>query len=385
MNLDRDQIFEQALIQLAQGQSIDAISANFPEYSDLADELRVVAELKSIPISMPPAPAMRYKFAQKQSFWEKFSFSFGMYKFAAVPLAMALVIGSGYSVIHASENSLPGEKLYGVKLATEKARLQFTFDETKQASLHFELAKKRLNEARAVITLNNPSQEAAALNALEAQTEKTFAVASQLAANKAVSDNDQTLLDSLVAINKEKKDVLKEAVQSSEVKEAAETALNNSKEIDKDLARLIAAVSEQSLLDLPNKISVTGVVSNFGRTTVTVEKNQFVYNSETQVISQDGEAITDFASLSGQVAVIGTRSNNSLIAKKIVVIDPEATIAAEPTTATTSTPPRTVTAAQPVEPAPTSSTEETTEPEVPKTNEATAGFIVEPSTQQYAQ
>ncbi len=376
MNPNNDHIFEQALTRLAKGESVEAIAANFPDYPELADELAVVSQLKTIPVSTPPAPSMRYKFAQKQTFWQNFSLSFKVYKLATIPLAVAMILGSGYAVIHASTNSLPGEKLYGIKLATERARLQFTFDENKQASIHFELAKKRLDEARAVISLNNPKQEAVALSALEEQTDKTFAITSQLAANKAVSENDPSLLDNLVAINKEKRDILLEASQSPEVKQAAETALNNSKEKDKDLARLLAAVSEQTILDLPNKISVTGIISNFNRTTITVEKNVFTYNSETLIINQDGEPITDSSSLTGQIAIIGTRSNNTLVAKKIVVIDPNATLAVEPVTTA-------VTQPRPTEPIANPTANESTKPEVSKPNEATAGFIVEPSTQQY--
>lgn len=385
MQVRQDQIFEQALYMLAKGESLDAVQTAFPDYPTLKEELELVIQLQGIPKATPPAPTMRYKYTEKQSFWQQVFSAVRPYKLATIPLVIALVFGSGYSILQASENSLPGEKLYGVKVAAEQAKLQLTFDETKQAAMHVELAKKRLDEAKLAITLNNHDKEVAALDALAKQTQKTFQVTSQLAANKAVSEKDSSLLDHLVAINKEKKTVLQNAAQSSEAKEAAETALNNTKETEKDLARIIAAVNEQTLLDLPNKISVTGIISSHVKNTLTVEKNQFNVNSDTIILSQDGEPITDTTILSGQIAVIGTRNNNSLIAKKIVVIDPEAVITPEPTPTVAATKNPTTTP-KPTETTEPTATEPTTKPEevpVQQPSQASAGFIVEPSDQQY--
>lgn len=385
MQASYDQIFEQALHMLAKGESLHDVQAAFPHYPTLKEELELVMTLQKIPKATPPAPVMRYKFQEKRSFWEQAFSALQPYKLATIPLVMALVLGGGYSLIQASETSLPGEKLYGVKVAAEQARLQLTFDETKQAAMHVELAKKRLDEAKLAIALNNHTQEVAALDALAKQTEKTFQVTSQLAANKAVSEKDSSLLDNLVAINKEKKTVLQSAAQSPEAKQVAETALNVTKETDKDLARIIAAVNEQALLDLPNKISVTGIISNYARNTLTIEKNQFTVNSDTVILSQDGEPITDTTILSGQIAVIGTRNNNLLVAKKIVIIDPDAVIVEEPTTAVAAKKPATPKPAETTEPTATTPAPTTPAEEVPvqQPSEASAGFIVEPSDQQY--
>lgn len=372
-----EQIFELALQRLTQGESIEVVQSEFSDYPALTEELEMVNILKTIPIATPPAPTMRYKFAQKQTYWElvvqSLARTFSTYKLAVIPLAMAMILGSGYSVISASEFSLPGEKLYGVKLAAEQAQLQLTFDETKQAQLHVRLAQKRIDEARIVMALSNPAQEVAALDALNKQTDITFQKISQLAATKAMSGNDPSLLDNLVALNKEAKTVLETATQSPEAKAITETALTTTKETDKNLARLIAAVNEQTLLEQPNTISITGLITALARSSVTVEKNLFVMDEATIVLNQDGEPITDFTSLSGQVAIIGSRDNNTLVAKKIVIIDPTAVMPTTPVKPTTTTT---------AEPTPT-----TTEPstEVQQPAETTAGFIVEPATQQYEQ
>jgi hypothetical protein len=194
--------------------------------------------LKTIPIAKAPSPSMQYRYANQVSLWKQLMQTFQTYRLATVPLVMAIVFASGFSVISAANDSLPGDRLYGVKMAAEQAQLRLTFDEDKQANLHVELAKKRLEEARRVIALSNPTQEAAALDALARQTERTFEVTSVLAASKAVSQNDTSLLDNLVALNKEKRSVLETAVKSKDANVLAATALNT-KGNDINLARLV--------------------------------------------------------------------------------------------------------------------------------------------------
>ncbi|HMR55371.1 MAG TPA: DUF5667 domain-containing protein [Candidatus Doudnabacteria bacterium] len=382
MKLSPDDILDQALARLDQGESIESIAQHF-QSEELVEILKLAQTLNSIPISKAPVPTMRYSYAQKVGMWQKLVNAFQTYKLATIPLAFAMLVIGGYGTIQASEDSLPGDRLYGVKISTEQLRLKLTLDNEKKAEIHFELAKKRLSETKQVIALSNPDQEANALDALAKQTEKTFEVTSQLAAAKA-SQNDSSLLENLVALNKEKKTVIESAAILPDGEKLAQ-ALNTIKETDKNLARLIAAVNEQSLLDLPNKISVTGIISGRSKSSIVVEKNDFIVNPATIMMSQDGEPITDLENLNGKIAVIGTRENNSLLAKKIIVIDPLAVLpTTNPSTAsvrgaTTSTPQvRPVETAEPVTP-------EVEETSVQKPSEATTGFIVEPAESQYPQ
>ncbi len=385
MKLSSDDILDQALARLNQGESIESIAQHF-QSEELVEMLKLAQTLNSIPVSKAPSPTMRHAYAQKVGVWQKLVNTFQTYKLATIPLALAMLLVGGYGTIQASEDSLPGDRLYGVKISKEQLRLKLALDNEKKAEIHLELAKKRLSETKLVIALSNPDQEAIALDALAKQTEKTFEVTSQLAATKA-SQNDSSLLNNLVALNKEKKTVIESAAKLPDGEKLAK-ALDTIKETDKNLARLIAAVNEQSLLDLPNKISVTGIISNRSRTTVTVEKNAFIINPETIMMSQDGEPITELGSLNGKIAVIGTRENNSLIAKKIIVLDPLAVLPTPiaptttsvqgATTSTTTTPAQPTTPTEPVTPEP----EDTS---VQKPSQATTGFIVEPAESQYPQ
>lgn len=75
---------------------------------------------------------------------------FGVFRWLLKPVVMlfVLVMGSGYVGVWASENSLPGDLLYPIKITSEKIQVKLTFDEHKKAELHVELAKKRTDEIK---------------------------------------------------------------------------------------------------------------------------------------------------------------------------------------------------------------------------------------------
>jgi hypothetical protein len=62
-------------------------------------------------------------------------------------LAAALLVG-GLSTAAASNNSLPGDPLYGVKLGVERAQLATTFDSAARARLELQFVDVRLAEAQ---------------------------------------------------------------------------------------------------------------------------------------------------------------------------------------------------------------------------------------------
>jgi hypothetical protein len=67
----------------------------------------------------------------------------------ALTTVAALVLGSGLSV-SASERSLPGDPLYGLKIVSEKVQVALTFDKKESAKIHVELAGKRINEVKRI-------------------------------------------------------------------------------------------------------------------------------------------------------------------------------------------------------------------------------------------
>ena len=83
-------------------------------------------------------------------------FALGKLKPAPI-LAMLLIFfisSASVGAAFASQDALPGELLYPVKIATEKIELAVTKDEIKKTELHLEFAAKRLNEAGQIMERN---------------------------------------------------------------------------------------------------------------------------------------------------------------------------------------------------------------------------------------
>lgn len=80
-----------------------------------------------------------------------------------------VAVGGWIGAVSASYNSVPGEALYNVKLATEKVQLaavEATGDKTKTAKLHSEFAERRAGEVKRVIEKNKEPEQAKAAMAL---------------------------------------------------------------------------------------------------------------------------------------------------------------------------------------------------------------------------
>lgn len=76
---------------------------------------------------------------------------------AAPALALAMIItlvGSGSGVSFAAQNTIPGETLYEVKLATEQIRIAVTPGKKAKAELHLRFASRRLEEIERLIEQN---------------------------------------------------------------------------------------------------------------------------------------------------------------------------------------------------------------------------------------
>lgn len=349
------------------------------------EEMKIVEMLSTIPKAKVPNPTRQYRFAhQKVGLVQSIVQFFTNNKLVTFAAVFAFMLVGTYSVIQSAENSLPGQRLYSIKRASEEARINLTFNKEKAANLHLALAEKRLEETKRVIESNDPELEAAAITALTNQTEKTLEAVSQIATTKAVSENDTTLLSNLVAINKQQKTVLESASKSEQSKETAAVALTATKQANKAIAMIIATVNEQILLDLPNKISITGDITSYTKSKLVIEKNTFTVNDQTILLDESGDIVEKFDKLEGKITVIGTKENNNLIAKKIIIIDGLASVTpAQPQVKGAVTAPKPDAKPTPtINPTPAPQpAENTTEPQRPA--QAQAGFIIEPSNSQY--
>jgi hypothetical protein len=319
-----DHIFDEALVRLRKGESISQITDSFKDYQEELDGLLSVAQMGvNIPKLVPPTPYKAHRFASIPHPANRFFEMLSLFRVAAVPISLVIALLGGSAVVSATENSLPGDTFYSLKRATEQVRLSITKDQNKVATIHVELMQKRLDEVKKAAENGNDATETLAIAELKSQTEKTFAQAGPVATANAITNQDSSLLNNLVAVNKEQKDVLAELSlvgDSDSAKTIATSALADSKKNDQALAKIIATVNDQVLADLPNKVSVTGSVTLINNK-ITVEKNTFTINDKTVINNPDGTTATEMKLITGRATVIGTKlSDGTLIAKQIQIL-----------------------------------------------------------------
>lgn len=387
-----DAIFAESLDRLTQGESVQAIAASNPGYQEELVSLLSIAQTgMSIPKLEAPAPYKSFRFKDEVAASKGFMEWFAYFRVAVIPIALVVVLLGGRTIVTATENSLPGDKLYSLKRATENAQLKLTNDQDKVASLHVEFMQKRIDEVKKAADSGDQDTETLAIAELKSQTEKTFAEAGPVATANAISKQDPTLLEDLVAINQQQKDVLADLSENgdnSEAKMIASTALEETKKTDLTLAKIIATVNDQALADMPNRVSVTGTITFYNGVNITVEKNVFTINERTAVTGIDGQSVaslTDDAKIiSGRVTIIGTRvENGTLVAKQILLLAADTNTTEDGTVKGVTTPtikPVTKPIVKPTDP---TTPIEPTPPAVDPT-QAQGSFITEPASQQYA-
>lgn len=171
MSRDFEALIEEALTALEHGGSVDALLERYPEEADaLAPLLTTAARCQEI-LAFAESPSPQALAAGRQRFlteaarqrtaprarprlalpaWLRPSLQPA---FALAMAAVVLVVLVGGGATMAAADSLPGDLLYPVKLASEQTRLALTFDPTARTQLASRFADARRQEARAVAAL----------------------------------------------------------------------------------------------------------------------------------------------------------------------------------------------------------------------------------------
>lgn len=355
-----DTIFNESLTRLQNGEHPSQIAESYDaDYQqELASLLSVAQMGMNIPKVTPPTPYKAYRFKEVavSPFTRLFEI-LSMFRLAAVPISLVIVLLGVPIITSATKNSIPGDKLYSLKRASEQVQLTLTQDQNKFANLHVELMQKRLEEVKQAADSGDAESETLAIAELQSQTEKTFAEAGPVATANAISNQDSSLLDNLVAVNKEQKSVLTELSEdsssSTDTQMIATTALLDSRKNDQTLAKIIATVNDQVLADNPNKVSVTGSISSNYSNRITIEKNIFTVDESTVITNLDGTTITDVNAVIGRATIIGTHTESGILLAKQISLLPDdgsvkgdATVLVKPTYTTT----KPVTKPEPLEP-----------------------------------
>ncbi len=148
-----DNILDELLERLVQGESIEACLAQYPEHAAELEPLLRTALNTLQATDIKPRPEFRqrasYEFQtaiREMPVKERRGF-FTVFKPWLVTLvAVVIVLAAGGGTVAAASNSLPDSPLYTVKLATESVRLALTPSALGKAELHTKFADERVAE-----------------------------------------------------------------------------------------------------------------------------------------------------------------------------------------------------------------------------------------------
>lgn len=199
--------FSECLDRIAQGEDLESCLKEYPEESE---ELRLmfqtVVGVRRLSATIEPRPEFISRIQTKLA--REYHVTYlswraqvaGILKpvrrfavmTALVIVILAVVFSSGFSLSAlASENAMPGEIMYPVKLATEQVRLAFAFSDEGKAECLTHFSENRAEEMAYAIENNDDATVESALEKLEenlAEVEKIIGPG-EVSSAKAASDH----------------------------------------------------------------------------------------------------------------------------------------------------------------------------------------------------
>lgn len=197
MRPDLSQLLDDALEQLRAGVGIEEILRAYPEHrAELEPMLRLaVAIRRQANAALPPSleqwlatgrheveALARAAYARPEPLWQRLRRALaplvqhGSLRMASVAFsALLIVLLTVYTIDSAAAYSLPGDRLYAWKLASEQARLALTFDPDRRAELTATLVERRVAELSALVQRGDidPDRVTMATQRLDSQVRQT--------------------------------------------------------------------------------------------------------------------------------------------------------------------------------------------------------------------
>lgn len=171
---------------------------------------------------------------------------------AIIAIIISLATGSG--VVTASQNSLPTDALYPIKIATEQIQEAMTFDNNKKVDLSVKLAEKRLEEIKQMQTKEQvPTQ---AIEETLIKYEKYLTNAQNQLAN--ISGNNTALKTIATAVKYENSLERQQEKLAILTSQASQTSVESQPSFDQAQKANIAS-SNQTLEKIETKIQETEV------------------------------------------------------------------------------------------------------------------------------
>lgn len=294
--------------------------------------LEIAKKLYSIPKNEVPQPLLRRKYilsTQKKSafIWAPFS------KLLTAGISSLLLVSSCIAIGLMAYTSVPGQKLFTLKHASEQIQLKFTMSEEAKVNLQLQIAQKRLNEAQKV--LNDPSidprKEKAVLNELITESKNSINTLNQAAKNNTLNQINHPLVASAETLNKQQAELLNTIKADEELDSVTKDALVATKEnLNKitEIKNYIAiAGNEASLTFLDpesEKVSMTGSLTKLDKNSITVEQTEFILIDSTIIMDSEGKSLnTENLQLGNKINVQGKKEESKIIARKILILLPE--------------------------------------------------------------
>ncbi len=200
-----------------------------------------------------------YTFKDYADFAASFAFHSVARPFAVGFSSLVLALGGWVVAVNAASDSVPGDALYPIKIATERVQLRFTTSSEQRAKLHIEFAGRRLDEVGAVQSSDRAGKNVRVQNALEnfrkeiasAQTEfdsaskKNPDSASQIAAY--VDEKSDAYTDQI------RSRLASEDVQlSDEVRAEAEAAQSEAVAVGRETVRVLVDAHDEAFENKSN-------------------------------------------------------------------------------------------------------------------------------------
>ena len=179
-----EDIFNECLERMLQGESIESCLSSYPEEAtELEPLLRTAMGFSWRASSIQPRPEFKAQvrarlqgaqvYAKQQSQPQRHGFFAWQrgWAFALTAVLVILIASSGTAA--ASSGALPDETLYPVKLGTEQLRLTFTFSSEGKANLHAQLVESRAWEIAVMARQGKTEQVVMVTEKLAIQLEET--------------------------------------------------------------------------------------------------------------------------------------------------------------------------------------------------------------------
>jgi hypothetical protein len=191
---DFNDILDECLTQVLRGETVEACLAAYPgDRDELEPLLRTALDAREAAVVQPRREFRERAAAEFQAaireipekspggwfFWHR--------RWATALAGVVFVLLAGTGVVAASNNSLPDQPLYGVKLATETVRLTTTRSDIGKTELYIEFTDRRVDEIIAMAGKGNVQEVDKVTERLDSQmiaiAELTASDASMLAWN----------------------------------------------------------------------------------------------------------------------------------------------------------------------------------------------------------